>query len=40
LLRRNDCCVFATVGEHLPDIRVRYCLRRFFATPLDEIITS
>lgn len=40
LLRGNDCGLGATVAEHLTLISARSRLRRFFATPLHEIIPS
>jgi hypothetical protein len=37
---RNGCCADATVPEHLACNRPSACPRRFFATPLHEIIAS
>ena len=36
----NECCVDATVSEHLPDNPAGSCARRYLATPLHEIIPS
>jgi cytochrome P450 PksS len=35
---RHDCCVVATVPEHLTVFRGPPCMRRFLATPLYEMI--
>jgi hypothetical protein len=40
LLLRHDCCLTATVLEHLTVAAASSCLRRFLATPLHEIIPS
>jgi hypothetical protein len=37
---RHDCCVAATLTEHLTVIAATSCVRRFLATPLDEIVAS
>jgi hypothetical protein len=34
----HDCCVAATLSEDLTLIPASSCMRRFLATPLDEII--
>jgi hypothetical protein len=39
LLLRHDCCFGATVPEDLTFIQASCGPRRFFATPLDEIIS-
>jgi hypothetical protein len=36
----NGCCVDATLIEHLTLKAGNPCLRRYLATPLDEIILS
>jgi hypothetical protein len=36
----NECCVSATLIEHLTLKAGSPCLRRYLATPLDEIILS
>jgi hypothetical protein len=36
----NECCVQATLIEHLTLEAGNPCLRRYLATPLDEIILS
>jgi hypothetical protein len=36
----HDCCWLATVSEHLGQQGPGYCLRRFLATPLAEILSS
>src|SRR5450755_1176593 len=38
LLPRHDCCEPATLGEHSGQERPGYCLRRYLATPLRDII--
>jgi hypothetical protein len=40
LLLGNECCVNATLVEHLTLKAGNSCLRRYLATPLDEIILS
>jgi hypothetical protein len=36
----NECCVNATVAEHLMDNAAGSCARRYLATPVHEIIPS